>query len=334
MSATPQKTDDNQEIDLRQISKSIGNFFEGISDNIFGIILFLKKNLLVLISLFITGVVAGYFIDKVNQSYRHDIIVSSNFASNDYLYNKVGLINASLTQKDTVFFNKIGISNFDKINAISIKPIIDIYSLVNNAEAKTANNAQNTQNFELVKLLSEDGDITKVIKDSVTSRNYTSHKISIVTDNRIDNDKTITPLLNYLNKSDYYNKYQSIYISNINEKIKQDTIVIKQIDNLLNQFATNNNQKNDKLIYYNENNQLNDLINNKNARIDEIGYLRTQLTTIDKIVKDTSITINIKNNKGLNNKMKLVLPLLLIFGYIGFIIFGNYYRKQLAKQNS
>ena len=44
MSATPQNNTENQEIDLSQLSRKIGDFFEGISTKIFkGILLFLKE---------------------------------------------------------------------------------------------------------------------------------------------------------------------------------------------------------------------------------------------------------------------------------------------------
>ena len=61
MSATSQNND-NQEIDLSQISKKIGNFFEGISNSIFSGILYIKRNIVIFISLFIIGVALGYYL--------------------------------------------------------------------------------------------------------------------------------------------------------------------------------------------------------------------------------------------------------------------------------
>ena len=37
-------------------------------------------------------------------------------------------------------------------------------------------------NFELIKLMAEDGNIDKIMKDNITSKNYYHHKISIQTD--------------------------------------------------------------------------------------------------------------------------------------------------------
>ena len=53
MSATSQNND-NQEIDLSQISKMIGSFFSVIASAIFKLILFVQKRLIIFIALFIT----------------------------------------------------------------------------------------------------------------------------------------------------------------------------------------------------------------------------------------------------------------------------------------
>jgi hypothetical protein len=109
-------------------------------------------------------------------------------------------------------------------------------------------------------------------------------------------------------------------------------ITINQIDALLNQFATaSSNQKNSNLVYYNENTQLNDVIETKNNLIKNIGLQKTQLVSQNKIVKERSSTLNIQNTKGLNNKMKLVLPIVFIFGFIFLSLFISFYKTQKAK---
>lgn len=321
----------DQEIDLGQVFNKIGNLFENIGTYIFKGILFVKKNLIILLTLLVFGVGIGIFLDSRSNTYNHEVIVSPNYGSVDYLYNKINLINSRIKQGDTLFLKSIGIEEPKKISSVSVKPIIDIYSFVND-KTNAVGNAQNSQNFELVKLLSEDGDINKVIKDSLTSKNYNHHRINISTKGFTTNKKTINPILEYLNNSAYYKSFRKTYIDNINSKIKADQIVVSQIDALLNQFSTDtNSQKNDKLVYYNENTQLNDIITTKNTLISEIGYLKTQLIILDKVILDKSRIINIKNTKGLSNKNKLVLPVLFIFGFLFLSLFISFYKKQAAK---
>jgi hypothetical protein len=96
MSTASQNNSDNQEIDLSEISKKIGGFFEGISTRIFRGILFLKRNILVIAILFVIGVGLGFYLDKTSKSYDHQVIVTPNFGSNEYLYSKVNLINSKI----------------------------------------------------------------------------------------------------------------------------------------------------------------------------------------------------------------------------------------------
>lgn len=325
---------DQEEIDLGQLFGKIGNFFSSITTSVFKVILFVQKNIILLTALVVIGTGLGYYIDSETKVYNHEVIVSPNFGSVDYLYNKVNLINSRIKQRDTSFLKSIGIAEPKNISKISIKPIIDIYSFVNENRG-AANNAQNTQNFELVKLLSEDGDINKVIKDSLTSRNYGHHKILIITDGFTTNKQTIDPILNYLNESSFYKEFQKTYLNNLIQKSSYDEKVISQIDTLLNEFSNSSkNQKNDKLVYYNENTQLNGLIDQKNGLFNEINGIKTQLITSSKIILDKSRVINVKNTKGLNNKMKLVLPILFVFGFLFLSLFLSFYEKQKAKLSS
>ena len=332
MSPTPQNNSDNQEIDLSQISRKIGDFFEGISAMIFSGILFIKKKLVVFISLFVIGVVLGYLMDTSSNTYDHEIIVTPNFVSTDYMYAKIDLLESKVKERDTVFLKLIGIQNPNKIKLIEINPVVDIYTFVNNNSANAAN-AQNSQNFELLKLLSEEGDINKIIKDKLTSKNFPNHTIHVVTDGITSNKKTIDPIIKYLNTNEYYDRIRKASINNINIKMKFNEQMIKQVDSLLNKFSStmNNNQKSDKLVYYNENTQIGTLIDKKNEFISELASQRLNLIYLEDFVKKSSSVINNKNTKGLNGKMKLVLPLVLLFGFIGISIFMAFYKRQAAK---
>ena len=65
MSAKPQNPDD-QELDLSQISRKIGDFFEGISNRIFNWILFFKRNIVWVGTLFALGIVTGKQIGRAH----------------------------------------------------------------------------------------------------------------------------------------------------------------------------------------------------------------------------------------------------------------------------
>lgn len=330
MNKERQNTDSHEEIDLAQIFGKVNSFFDNLSTKIFNGILFFKKNLLIVSLLVIIGSVSGYFIEKAFESYKSEIIVRPNFGSFDFLYNKVNLINSKIKQKDTVFIKSLGVKNPKSIVKITIAPIVDIYGLVNDV-SRPVNNAQNSQNFELLKLLSDEGDINKVIKDSITSKNYGSHRIVIITSKKISDQSTVDPILNYLNNSEFYSRIQKTYISNIQKRIKSDEVVITQIDALINQFISSSSPKGNQLVFYNENTQLNDIINNKNGLVDVIGANKVMMQSLDKVIKDTSRTLNIKKEKGILKSMMVLLPLLLVFAFVALNYFKSFYNKQLLK---
>lgn len=326
MSATPQNPDD-QELDLSQISRKIGHFFEGISNRIFKWILFFKRNIVWVGTLFVIGAGLGFYFDKNTKIYDNQIIVSPNFGSTDDMYAKIELINAKIGESDTIFLkNVVGIKEPKKLRGIEVSPITDVYKFVENK----------AQNFELIKLMAEDGDIEKVIKESITSKNYPFHLIEFSTVNLTSNEATVKPILDYLNSSDYYKKIQKEFVNNVKVKMVENDSVIGQINGFLNTFnsTVNGSQKSDKLVYYNENSQLDAVIKTKDNLVNEQGSHRLELVSLDKIVKDKSVTLNVKNNKKMNGKMKIILPFLLIFLFVSVNYFKSYYQKQLAKFNA
>ena len=323
---------DNQEIDLSQISKKINDFFDGIRSKIYHTILYFQKNAKIFFILTIVGAGLGLYLDTATKQFSNEMVVVPNFESTDYLYTKIDLIQSKIKERDTVFLKSIGISSPKNVVQIEIEPIIDIFSFINKSRPIT-DNAQSSQNFELVKLLSEDGDIKKVVTDKITSKNYANHKISIKTKDKISNKNTLEPLLNYLNTNDYFNNIKESKLNSINIKISENQGIISQINGLINQFssAINSPQKSDKLVYYNENTQLNDVLKNKENLISETAYLKLQLIDLSKTIKDTSSVINIKDNEKLNNKLKFFLPLIFIFIFIFVGFVKNFYKKEALK---
>lgn len=314
----------DQEIDLGQVFKKIGNLFQSIIDLFFDFILFIKRNIIIIIILFVLGFIIGFFLDKKDNEYDHQIIVSPNFGSVDYLYSKIKLLNSRNDESDTVFLKKIGIINTKKIGEIEIEPIVDVYKFIENKE----------QNFDLIKLMAENGDINKIVKDELTSKNYPFHVIKFTTKDKTIAENTVKPILNFLNESDYFNSVKNQYTENLKIKIQANEATILQIDNLLNEFAktSSSNQKSDKLVYYNENSELNEIIKTKDLLVIEQGKNRINLINIEKTIKEIATTINIKNKKGLNGKLKLLLPILFLILFSLIVYFHRFYKKQIKRR--
>ena len=325
----------DQEIDLGQIGTGIKNFFSGIVNSISDFIFFVKRKIVIIIGLLIIGLVLGYFLDKTTKKYTSEIIVAPNIGGSDYLYSKINLIKSKLKEDDKTFFKSIGISDIENVLKIEIEPIIDVYAFVNTSQA-IAENAQNTQNFELIKLLAESEDINKVIEDEKTSKNYPHHKITLVTLNKTKENEIIKPILKYLNSDEYLNKLLAITQENILIKMKKNEEQISQVDKLITQISENLSKEKSasNLVYNNENNEINALFNLKNSLINEIAEQKITLENIKLYIKDITINTNILESKGVNNKLKLILPLLFMLIYLIGCFFNSLYKKQSARINS
>ena len=309
----------DQEIDLGQIGTGVKSLFNGIINSVFDFIFFVKKKIIVVGVLFVLGVVLGILLDK-KHSYIQKMILIPNFGSNEYLYNKISLLESKLKEKDIVFFKSIGINNIDEIGKFEIKPINGIYNFINSKE--------NTLNFEFIRLMAEDGNIEKIIKDDVTSKNYYQHELVVNTSRAFKKSELIDPILKYLQDSEHFNKLQTVYKKNVEEKIAFNNLLIKQIDDLVASYSQNKPTSN---VVISENSGLSEIINKKDALIKENQYTMLHYIEYDKIIKDQSIVSNQINTSGANNKMKLILPFLFVFLYFVGFLFNNLYKKQLAR---
>lgn len=323
MSSNSPTNPDNQEIDLAQVSRKLSHAYENFLSWIFRGFLFIKRNIIILAVLFIVGAGLGFFLDRTTTIYNHEIIVAPNFGSTEYAYSKINLINSKIKENDVKFLKSIGIANPKLIAEIEIEPITDIYNFVSGKE----------QNFELIKLMAEDGDINKIIVDETTSINYTNHRIKITTTKIVDRKQIIDPILKYLNESSYFFDIQKSVQESTRLKIQANERTIAQIDSLLSNFSSvsKGNGKSDKLVYYNENTQLNDVLQTKNELIQDVANRKIELINLSHIVKDSSIVLNVKNTKSLNGKMKFVIPFLLVGIFLFLGMFKSFYKRQMAK---
>lgn len=325
MNKTQPNNQEDQEIDLIQISKKIGNFFQDVNTFLFNCIQFFVKNALVISILLLLGVGLGFYLDETKKTYNHQITVTPNFGSTDYLYSKIDLIESKIQEGDTIFIKDVlGLNKPKEILKIKIKPVTDVYKFIENK----------TENFELIKLMAQDGDIKKVLEENLTSKNYKFHTITFQTKHIITEKSAIEPILHFLNESEYYSKIQKETVNNIQLKMIQNDTIIAQINGVLSGFSgAAKGTKSNNLVYYNENTQLNDIIKTKESLINEQGFLRVDLVGLNSIVKENSSILNIENNTSINGKLKFILPILFVCIFILIRFFVTFYRKQSVKAN-
>lgn len=311
-----------QEIDLSQIGKSISKVFQNVINKCFDLLFFIQKKIIIVGALFILGVGLGIYLDK-EPNYTSDVIVIPNFGSNEYLYDKVNLISLKLKEKDEDFFKSIGISNMEDFKSIEILPINGIYNFINSDGQK--------ENIELIKLMAEDGDIEKIIKDDLTSKNYYLHNINIKTATAYQKKDLVDPILKYLQETKYFTERGKVYQRNLIEKIAANKILISQIDQIITSLSQNNTSGG---VTISENSGLTELIQKKDGLTYENQTLEVHKLEYDKVVKDQDMSLNQINTKGVNNKMKLVLPILFVMLYLLGFWFSQAYKQQKKRIQS
>lgn len=323
MNTIPSNPND-KEISFSDISKSVGSMFSRMSKFIYTSIQFVIRNIVILLLLIVIGAGLGYYLDKTSRVYQHQIIVSPNFGSVDYLYSSIDLVNSKIRERDSVFLKSIGVTKPLKLIKIEIEPVIDVYKFVNRSG--------NEIDFQMLKLMAENGDVKKIVEDPTTSRNYTSHSITFLTKGRTSRDATIEPLIKYLNSNTFYKQLQDQTLKNVAMKMQANTQTIAQIDGFLDELAKNDaTASKTSAVYVNENRQLNDVIETKDDLLQEQAYLRIELVSYDKIIKENTVITNIEHKSSVNGNYKIWLPLLLILFYILIIFAASFYKAQKIK---
>lgn len=318
----------DEEINLSQVYNGIIKFADSCNRFIYRKIKSVLRHKFALAILFIFGIGLGVYFDSNVITYKHQIQVKPNFKSVDYLYKKIDLIASKIKERDTLFLKNIGIANPENIKSIEITPIVDIYDFVNQDR-----NVSDNKNFDLLKLIDESTTINNVLSQELTSKNYSFHTISIISKFPESNNPLVTPLLKYLNDSDYYLEVQNQYLANLNEQIKANAVLISQIDAFLNTVSNNNESAGKNIVLLNQTTNIADVFYKKEMLIEEQAKNQLEKIDYDKIIKEKVRIINIVNKDGGNGKLKLILPLLLMFLYVLSVWFIAFYNKQKSIDN-
>ncbi len=315
-----QETLKDQEIDLSQIGKGITNFFKSSVNKAFDFLFFLIKRKFIIIGLFILGVILGYIFDS-KENYQTNMNLIPNFLSNEYLYDKAGLLEEKAKRGDYKFFESIGIKNGKSIIKIELEPIPLVYDFITRKE--TGN-----QNFEMIKLMAEDGDLKKILEDETTSKNYFVHKLTIKTSSKFGYKDLCEPILKYLNDNDYFSKQRLVNMQYTKNKIILNNSLLKQVDDIIVQLTKSSGGTN---VTISGKSNISDLIEKKDGIIKETQYLRTLENIYDSTIKAESVLNSISYKDPIYLRLKFILPLLFISLYLLGYLFVNTYNSQKAR---
>lgn len=319
MSNATSHNDDLRELDFGNVSRPLKNLSKGINNSFARCLRFIKRNIWAVAVILVAGAAFGLFLDSKTR-YDNNIIVLPNFGSVDYLYNKIDLFDSKVKEGDTAFIKQLGIKTPKAVLSVKIAPIVDVYDFVNQRES----------NFEMVKIMSEDGAVSKILEDRFTSKNYPKHQITFVTTSKIGRKDFVEPLMAYLNDSEYFRQMKYEHLKNLDIKMRANDSIIKQIDGIFKGFSSNKGDG--KLMFYNEDTQLNEMIKSKDQLISEQGGLRINRVNFSDIIKESSAVLNQEKSGGIHGLMVVIMPIMLLL-FFGFAVAIFKFAGRALKQN-
>ena len=242
--------------------------------------------------------------------YESKILVTPNFQTVDYVYNKVDVVDSRLRDNDTVFLNKLGINKDYKVKTIEIKPLSDIYNLVQ----------KDDKNYDVFKTMSDNADAKGVIEDFITSKNFDKHIIT-VNSKRLIPQKTLENIMQFLNSGEFYQVLRKDIADNLTDKIQLNDSVIAQIDGILNDFNANPGGN----VFLSEKAQLSELVAQKIDIIEENQQLKVHRHNLDYIVTPLDYSVNLLQKEGLRGKYKIIIPLVFLGLFLLFLLVKRYW---------
>lgn len=305
-SAKPSPVSD--EIDLSVVFKAIRGFFISILKGILDIFNFYYKQKFIILGIIILGAILGVFYERnVKKTYTNNLIVNPNFGSADYLYTKVETLNKKLKQDDTLFLKNIFGNNYRQVQAIEIKPVVDIYNFVSRNEA-------NQSLFEL--LFEEEGNI-EFIENPINSRNFSFHHIFLDIKGPDHHKEHSQAFINYVNNNAYFDEMKTVFLDNLKFQLEESKAIIKQIDSII----ANTKQKTSVVtessgFTFTDNSGLNDLLGKKKVLIDQKRDIEKNMVNQSETIRVIDANYKVLDTEEfLKKDKKKLFPLLFVILY-------------------
>ncbi|RYJ43924.1 hypothetical protein [Flavobacterium beibuense] len=308
----------DKELDFKYVSGKVKGYFTKTGDSFFNAVQFVKRNIIVLVILFIAGAGLGYYKDyKKGPYFKNQIFVIPNFKSVDYLYSQADFLNSRVG--DSAFFSNLGINSTKQVRKVEVEPVVDIYDFVREDD---------NLKFQVLKLMADNGDINKIMEEDVTSKNYKFHVINYYS-SEWSNQQTVEGIMKYLNSDPFLESMQKEWTKNMEIKIAANDTLLKQIDGILNSYSK---KMSGNSVVFNEEKALDEVLKEKQKLVDEQARNRVDLVNYSKIIKDGSAVLNINEPTLLRGKMKMIYPVVFIGIFVLLAWFVSFYKRQVNKR--
>ncbi|MCW5514655.1 hypothetical protein [Muriicola sp. Z0-33] len=327
---SPNSNSPSDEIDLGQLFKMIGNGFKNLFKTFLRLFVYLKKNVVKLGILIVIGLAIGYGLNQiVTKKLKTEVIVKPNLESKSYLYSVVGEIQTNVKARDTSFFREMGVGIEDlKGFEVTIEPV-----------EKSTTEAiidDDVEYLELLQKFRNDDLILDIVRTEILNRSNLNHRITFFYKDAKIGKSLSENLMNYINSNEYFNDLVAINRNNAEERIKQDQNLVKQIDNLVEQFSekmTRSGQNGEGRIVLDSEDPLDitGILNLKNNLIRDIERKKLELQGEKEAIRIINFGKTQEVQKSFLGKNIVLVPslLLLLFFLIDILKYLNLKSKEM-----
>lgn len=216
----------NDELDLGQLFTLVRKAFLGVFKFFLRLFVYARKNIVWLAVLGIVGAGLGFGLKNISsEKLKTEVLVSPKLETKHYLYDVISEINAKIKSQDTVFFSSLGIESNDiEKFEVTAEPVSNRTKKERELDLKYLEALEPFQNSPVV---------AEIIKDLLLDQNSANQRITFFYKNPDTGPDLAKKLMQYINDNNYYTGLISSYNENAAARIKQNDIIISQLDGVL-----------------------------------------------------------------------------------------------------
>ena len=300
----------SDEIDLGQLLEMIGRGFTAVFHAFLRFFLYLKRNIVILGILAVVGLAVGYGLNQViSKSLKTDIIVKPNGDSADYLYDVVDEIATNLKVRDTSFIRELGLTPEQAEDLkLSIAPI---------EKDNRTNLEEDAKYLEVLEKFKSDPVISDVVRLEVLGKSTINHKITVAYKDAATGKKAAREIIDFINSNPYYQELISITQDNARQRIKQNSLLIAQIDTLVSAYSqkmrSGVSQADTRITLAEEEDlDLTGLLNLKNGLLRDIERKKLELSSEKEAVRVINFGTTQQVEKPFFGRTIILIPCILI----------------------
>lgn len=321
------KEQKSDEIDLTNLFSVFKEKIKASIVLLFDLIDYLLKKWILITALIVLGLIIGYVTqNNYNHNKKASVLLRINFDTVDYVYSEIDLINEKVTEKDSLFFSEMGLKGDSiQIKEIEITPIVRFKEIIERYK-------ENDRKLEgLLKSLEFNDD--DVESYETFKSEYYFHTLNFTLSYNATQE-TIEKTIEYLNNNIILTDIKNSSIRDIKSQIANNSTSIKQIDNVINAYKTNESltSPSDQIFVVDKNFNMSEMFEKKI----ELQELNAELNKILVYSKDIVVVVNkpkiIEENTKFSSNRIVFFPSLFVFIFLlfSFLKYTYIYLKEIA----